>query len=363
MSELIPEKRRDKNGRLVTKHVRPAAARKQDAVLPVPTVSPESSDGLNATPHKTQLRTHFRFIPVNDLPATYKDVWSAMGMPNRLDMGGFHASDSEMYDVLSVTDRGTACALLEYGIRSSGDATRKLWALGMEGLLEDNSEVASGALSRRIMPESYIRQGTPGNTGSKYFLDYLEVGGFGLHETHPELHAAVLIGLIRASDVKTIGLATIRNADNWPVIKKTLVKLADGSVSYTAEEAKKVIEQNTNRTRYNTISDALLLADRYGAEFALEIPASVQVMEFSQHLQDEDTGVEKSRSVLRYYVQVQSHLPQATSPRLDHSFPDIIRFHDAGAGPEQVATGRITVNQIEAINTHGIAPSVAGGWL
>lgn len=370
MSNLIPEKRMDKTGKLVTRHVRPPAASQTAPALPVAAIPTAPLRGLTEAPVKTQHRTHYRFIPPADYPDSYKDIAPRLGGSEHLHMGGFHATDYEVYGVLSVTDPGTALALLEYGSRSADEAEHTLRTLGLEHLLKDNSDLATGAMVRRIFPETYLRKATPDVLASEHALDYLQVVNMNVLENYSEMHTGVLNGTMRLEDIKSIGIDRIRNAGDWAAVKKVLTGLADGSAAYTAEEAGALIERYANAPRA-TMFQALLLAQRYGADVALELTPTAGLMSFADYLWSPIRNTDKDRcgSLLRYYRQVETSLAQHSgnkkTARGDNRvyLEDLIRFHDAGANPDQVASGSITINQIEAINTHGIAPSVAGGWL
>lgn len=364
MSNLIPEQRVDKNGVTVTRHVRATASSTTGKALPKPKLAKTKTSGLKLTPTKQQAREHFYMFDVNRHPVD-SDLLTVLGVVPH-DRRGFIASEFKVYDVLSVTDRGTAIALLEAGVSSSSDAKKILTTLGKESLLQDNSEVATEALQRNILSFRYIEKGTGSEPEGEHFLDYLEASNIMSLSKYPDMHNCIRDGSIKLADVKLITPDRITMADNWITIKKALTKLGDGTANYTVNEVNDILDRYTRNGSSvgSTLRLVFEMADTYGAAFAIEIPPTDNTVNFSYYLLDHEVEVERSKSLLRYNHQVFSSLSGLTSNnRRKTSKEDIVAFHDAGANPDHVANGSITITQIDAITNNGIAPSVSGGWL
>jgi len=364
MSTLIPEQRPDKNGKLVTRHVRVSKESATVKNIPQPKIAKRKVTGLQFTPTKQQSREHFYMFSDEIMSPVDGELLTALGIDPSA-RRGVRASEFQMYDLLAVTDRGTAIALLEAGVRSSPKAKEILVTLGKENLLQDNSESATEALRRGIISHSYISKATPEEMENPHFLDYVEALNIGSLSQYTNMHASVREGLINISDIKAITPSRITMTDNWFTIKAALVKLADGTANYTVQEINNILDRYARSSVAvdSTLRQAFSLADRYGSEFAIEMTPTDTTMNFSNYLMDHDIDVERSKSLLRYNQQVVSSFSGFGSGRPKPRHEDIIAFHDAGANPDHVANGSITLTQLDAITNHGIAPSVSGGWL
>lgn len=365
MSNLIPEQRVDKNGVTVTRHVRAAKASTSDKVLPKPKIAKAKGGGLGITPTKQQSRQHFYMYNTKAHPVD-SELLTALGITPHHRTGTL-ASDFETYDVLAVTDRGTAIALLEAGVHSAKEAKKILKTLGKDHLLQDNTDIATEAINRNILPYFYVNKGTEEETSNPHFLDYMEVLNITALSQYQELHLSVRDGSINVSDIKELTAARITMAENSSVVKSALVKLANGTANYTVKEAGEILDHySSDRSSSfgSVLRQAFELADRYGSDFAIEIPPENNMMNFSNYLMDEEVETERSKSLLRYALQIASSPNGNTSPNRPRlNYESIIIFHDGGADPNLVAAGMITTTQIDAIKNHGIAQSVSGGWL
>jgi hypothetical protein len=359
MSNLIPEQRVDKNGVTVTRHVRASKNSTSAKDMPKPKLAKPKYSGLKFTPTKQQAREHFYLFDAKKHPVE-SELLTALGIAPHA-RTGFHASEYQVYDVLAVTGRGTAAALLEAGARNAADAKRVLKTLGKEHLLQDNSEIVTEAIQRGILSFRYIDKGTSEDAENPHFLDYLEASNIMSLSQYPDMHNSVRSGSIRLDDVKALTPARITMADNWITIKKALTKLAEGTANYTVNEVNDILDRYS--TVGSTLRQAFEMADHYGAAFAIEVPPTESTVSFAYYLLDREYEVERSKSLLRYNQRVVSNLSGFGSSRRKPTREDIIVFHDAGANPDHVANGSITITQIDAITNNGIAPSVSGGWL
>jgi hypothetical protein len=238
--------------------------------------------------------------------------------------------------------------------------------LGKESLLQDNSEIAAEALKRNVLSFRYIEKGTGAEPEGEYFLDYLEASNIMSLSKYPDMHNSIRDGSIKLADVKAITPARITMADNWITIKKALTKLADGTANYTVNEVNEILDRYTKNGSSvgSTLRHAFEMADAYGAALAVEIPPTDNTVNFAYYLMDHEFEVERSKSLIRYNHRVFTSLSGfGSDTRRKASKEDIIVFHDAGANPDHVANGSITITQIDAITNNGIAPSVSGGWL
>ena len=239
MPNLIPEKRLDKNGVLTTKHVRatprtPAMRR----TPPAPTLA-ASSKGLKLRPAQTQQREQF-------FSSFTYDARRSMEARRTGDRDyQFTASDTEVYDVLSVTHGGNALVLLALGIRSADDARAYLLKNGEGDLLTDNSELVQEMLKRNISPQYYL-ENTNTSAGtvrfdSPFLADAIEFSTIKSLEDsfhRSETRALILDGEITLADIKTIGASRLKNFDRLRGISDTLRDYHKGNLDCSIEDIK-----------------------------------------------------------------------------------------------------------------------------
>lgn len=362
MSNLTPEKRTDKNGRIVTRHVKTSNQAVSGKPMPKPQITNEASGGLTGPPTRSQSREHFFMLP--QLWAADNDVLKALGVTPHA-RTGFKASEYEVYDVLTATDRNTATALLEAGVTTHQGACTALRLMGRDDLIHDNTALIKGAMDRGIIAVHYLNS-DPENPGEKHYLDYLESMAITPIRSDEVLHKGVRDGRIRLQDIREITPQRIAEVGDRNLIRQVLNKLADGSVNYTAKEVCDILDRNSSGAATSTtLRWSFDIADEYGAAIAIELPPTLPTITFFNHLVSHEFEVERGKSLLRYSHRIFSSLSGAGVDRNVSrlSKEDIIVFHDAGVNPDQVAKGTITINQVDGMKNHGIAPSVSGGWL
>ena len=359
MSNLIPEKRVDKNGVTVTRHVRAPKAPVPAKPMPMPVVKTREI-GLRIPPTNSQTREHSYLFGGSKFPLD-PDLARKLELDTNRPVVAVHGSDQEIYEILSVTDRSTAIALLERGVKSADEAIEVLEAFDREDLIQDNSAVVNDAFERMVLSHTFLSNNDPDDIAKPHYVDYLEALDMSPLRGNTDLHESVRDGLVRIEDIREVSPHRINLAGHWRIIKPALMKIADGTANYTAEGVVKVLSVHKPPVQAHEMGTTFAFAQRYGADFATKVtPIDYYVKEFSNELEDRGFDQDRGRSIVEYFQRV-----QGWRARSGDEFPvdDIILFHDAGVDPQLVAEERITRVQAEAIKSHGIAPSVSGGWL
>lgn len=359
MSNLIPEKRVDKNGVAVTRHVRVPKAPVPAKPMPVPTMQVREI-GLKVPPTNSQTREHSYLFEGSKFPVDH-DLARKLDLAPGRPIIAVHGSDQEIYEVLAVTDRSTAIALLEHGVRSADEAVEVLEAFDREDLIQDNSKVVNDAFDRMVLSHTFMSHNDPDDLSKPNYVDYIEALDMTPLRGNTDLHESVRDGLVRIEDIREVTPHRISLTGHWRVIKPALMKIADGTANYTAEGVVQVLSVYKPPVQAHELETAFVFAQRYGAEFATKtVPIGYYTKEFSDSIEEHEFDQDRGRSIVGYFQRVQDCRRRANN---DIPVDDIILFHDAGIDPQLVAAGQITRVQAEAIKNHGVAPSVSGGWL
>lgn len=364
MSNLRPEKRVDKNGVLTTKHVRvDPKASASASPMPSPSLAPQPIP-LKPTKAQTKLQQYkitFDASPVNKELRDKLRVSPYLGFYYR-----FEAKDTQCYDVLSVTSRGNALHLLASGIRSASAAVEYLEANGLGHLIEDNSSIAQEGLERRIPVFNFLtKTHAPSEDEIKdnLFWDSLEIVGKSSLRKCEGLPQKIRNGTIRLDDIKALGLTSINQSVGWGVIESSLEKIASGEAKHTVQDLKMVVNAYGDQSDAY-MENAIELCEDYDAKFATSLTNPNQhLMRFKKEMQDDGETPEKIKSVLRYFDDLWEVGPAGPSRSFEVNKTNVMRFHDAGVSPSDAYYGKVTLAQLDAIEKHGISPSVSGGWL
>lgn len=349
----------DKNGKIVTRHVRSSDSSLPSKPLPMPTVAPREV-GLKVLPTNSQQREH-SYVFDGGKFAVDADLAAKLSLPSDRPIVVIKGSDQEIYEVLSVTDRATAMALLERGVKSAEDAMEALEAFDRDDLIQDNSAVVNDAFNRMVRSHTYISNNSSEDIERPHYVDYLEALDMISLRDNTDLHESVRDGLIRIEDIKEVTPERISRYGNWKVLKPALMRLADGSANYSAQGLADALDAHKPPIIGHELENTLTFAQRYGSDFAVEMtPINYYVREFSDYLLQNDIEGDRGQSIVNYYARVKKS-SKGTGSGIPLS--DMILFHDAGVDPDLVAAGQITRVQAEAISSHGIASSVSGGWL
>lgn len=358
---LIPEKRPDKNGRLVTRHVRTdTAAPLSNKKLPAPVLGSGRKEAPQAKTVKNQHRDiRVRFADEKLMDICRRKLW--VRNPIR-----FTATDAEVYDVFSaVGDGNNALLLLAAGVRSGGEARDLLSKHGLPELHTDNTDLVEELIRRGVPAVPALQAAAEFSYATKddpHYCDAVEAYGVrALRETSgsgfQSIPNLILNGDINLSDVRTVGASRIAAAAKSINVVYQLERIANGVSPYDAATLRKLLE-HAAKDELSVVYDPIRMADQYGADFVL----SLKGFRFSVQLQAEfrDTGynIDEQKQILVLDDEIRAGGQYAT-------FPELCALHDAGVPADAVIdelSKDIEVQQIIAIH-EGIEPSMSSGWL
>jgi hypothetical protein len=368
MNNTMPEKRVNKLGIAVTKHVRTGSkATASKTAMPAPklaAVPSEPAPRVYKKPTKGQLKREQRSYTasVHDPDPQLLD---ALGLPPTRELGvyRFSASTHDLYDLMARTSIGNALAFIQAGFRSTSEAVEYLHENGMEHLVSDNP-MALEAQERGIPVEDFMRETTftPKDAQeNSLFMDYMEVSGIAAFKNFDELAGSVYKGEIKLSDLRAIGATRIGKSVGWHVTEDALKKLAAGNAGFTTADVKEALER-FGEASDSYIESALELTTRYGSEFTRTIKdPTTRIMNLEERLRGQGTDPARIKSILKYRDDFYNALGYYTDSKFSED--ELDRFHDAGISAEDAALERVTLLQLEGIEEHGIAPSISDGWL
>jgi hypothetical protein len=366
MGNLIAEKRVDKNGVLTTKHVRAGAkTAASKTAMPAPKLATSSKAASRSykAPTAGQLKRVFRTFTAS-MENPDPQLLEALGLPptNEVGIYRFNASANELYEMMARTSNGNALALINAGYNSVPEAMQFLSDHGLKHL-EEPCPMALEAQERRIPIEKFVsamRDATPERLAHPNFMDYMEVTGIAAFSEFSTLPGDVFHGGIRLSDMKAVGITRIGKSIGWDSTEKAFRKMADGTANYGPEDLKVVLDLfGGSSSAY--IEHAMELTDRYGIDFTKTIKDPTHyLMKAEADLVEKGTDVQRIKSLLKYRDEFVNENVARMVPFSDE---EMERFHDAGVSPADVIAKRITLTQLDAIEEHGISPSVSGGWL
>jgi hypothetical protein len=376
MSNLIPEKRVNKRGVAVTKHVRATstATKSKDSMPPPALVSARKTKGKPLT--KKQLEPNYNSLLRSQFKTDVElqtAIKARYGYPRLDTLFVFTCSDAEVYDVISAVGLTNAGALLgDAGIRSKEDALEFLSSTGLNHLATDSSDLTAAALNRGIpahdvfymYKKSFTESGD--NPDIKLLLDSAEAHShIGLRDvkTDTPVHERVAAETISMDDLRTVGLSRlVKAADHSGFLLKQLTKMKDGSLNYDAVQMKETINRHTNTTgsiNQDSVRAELWLAGGFGYEFASKLNNPQMVAMLVQTIKGE---LEDKLHAANYAETIGN----SVKFKWTLSAAKVATLFNAGVDPLRAAehlNSQISVEQIIAIEAEGIAPSVSGGWL
>lgn len=368
MPNLIPEKRMDRNGVLVTRHVKAVPA-KATPLLPAPTTADiaSSGTGLNAAQKKKWeiLLRRDSFLMRRELHEVLKP---------KEDSFKIKSDDVAAYAMLSMLSPEDTVALMEHGIDTPEKARSFMKEHFLQDIEIDRKEFVSEALKRGIPARDYLllfdtvvtRNSDPANV-----LDATEVIGMEPLSGHPEFYMDALIGAINLADIKAIGPELIGNHPQPEDIREVLQGMKEGENKLDSLQVKLIMEWSVSEDA--PIENFVDVANVCGFEKLFAITnieaASSMASHVSNTYQSEDEEEKFAR--VAYYEQMAiacDAMPPTNSSRGWRSLPYDVATEMYGAGIEPKVAAecwrdKISAAQYLAINEHGIAPSVSGGWL
>ena len=368
LSNLTPEQRVDKNGRVVTRHVRnggkiPTEAARIPA-LPSPVVR-KKAPKLLARQQETQT---YRFPKAGYSPSSAL----RMALPSTEGSSpySFIGSDVTAYELFSVMNVDNAIHMNYCGYRTKDAALAFLHNHGLDSLIEDNSVMMDEALARRIPATSVANlHSAYGSKGHRtgLFLDAAEAYSSGTlsqldksRPNSPRIHVRVLSGDIAWADIKSIGVSAIQKSNAPHEILDALHELKSGRLDCTAGDIATLIAKNNEESNISApLRWALGSLNEYGAEFLTGTRRLASAFSVAQYFEHRNVSVENIKDSITYMEQMQA---SGSAPALQF-LPRLMK-----SGVDPVTAGKLhksgnDVDQIISIHHAGIPTAVSGGWL
>lgn len=214
---LVPEKRLDKNNRLVTRHVlaNPPAKSAASLPAPVPAVKPARVDKPKIRAAQKKQRSYAIIVDI--------DVDDLLVDPEELDemiSGGayyvFSASEVESYAVLGATENvGDALHMLSMGVRTAEEAYAFLAEHQAEHLAVDNSALMNDLLDRNVDSDNLVQHKArlmelfP---DTEHLADLIEINSIRSFRTQCHgVEPFIADGDIDFADIKAIGMDNFKS--------------------------------------------------------------------------------------------------------------------------------------------------------
>lgn len=370
MNNLVPEKRMDKNGKLVTKHVRTEAPqRSQKARIPSPQLGAAAAKNAPQKPFKprpAQLEQEYRSFTASNYALDFR----LSPAPSYNSYYAFTASETEIYEVLAATDcGGNALTMLQAGVRDAEGVKRYLKEHKAMDLFLDR-DFAQEALQKNVSSYDFIAKDEDFPSSyreSPHYVDVVRFASSSLYVSmrQPELED-IAKGDISYDDIKAIGITLLKPHDRLSSLGKTLQRMNKGEGDFTVEKVKTLIKRSQDekleRMDFNYLCRTM---DEVGIDAVLECKSLERVSrEFhayklspgSSRYDDSNDAIDRAL----YSAKLKGEL----SGLMSLYFAD--PFYDAGIPVEvaiEVASQGGGVLEAKAIHEEGISASVAGGWL
>lgn len=356
----------DKNGRLVTKHVK-AGVNHSTKNIPSPSLTSKVT-GKGYKPTAKQLENAFYALDFN-LYSPDSELLEKLEIDTS-DYARFTANHVVFCDVLSVVSSDNAIVLMSREINSSADALQFLNEQGMSRLIKDYSWEADQIIQRKINPLSYAEisaKDRGSDSTPSWVVDAAEAHSIkSLREwqRYPSVPTRVLDGVIGLEDIKTIGVGRMIRADSsGDALIHSLAMIHKGKVSYNAHDVRELIDNySAGTSEIYDMSKVMDMADRFGVEFTKNLFHPDYAFRMSSFLKGNQT---KAKEIIEYADSICRYQSESGF-QIGAPYADVAGLYEAGVSHEVAAEGireGHSLNQIIAIHKEGVAPSVSGGWL
>lgn len=258
MANLTPERRVDKNGKAVTRHVRASGPSGGGRSFPAPKLDARADSTVapfGVKPRPKQLeRGHLGMFPPN-LRSPSEELWDSpdegkLAMSHRLAYGA-EVTIVEFFDVASAVRKPIdALKLVSKGVRSGQQARELLAARGAEHLGADMTGAARRALEANVHPYDFItwfQRFDGDDRRPEDVMDAVRLSATSLWEDDhfDACGTAIAEGRIRFDDVKAVGITTLKPNKRLKRMHAVLERLASGEADGDAVMLKGILQKAT----------------------------------------------------------------------------------------------------------------------
>lgn len=385
MSKLIPVKRVNKNGVLVTKHVRADSSEttRLGTPLPSPTIV-KTTESLRAKQNRMALERRLKRLEKPRNRSISRKKLPLYGTPvlekyfkNSYKLS---CSDNDFYTVFEKLRLSDTVILLAAGLKAE-QRDEFIARNNFQYYVEDNSELVDGLRTRGIPLESYLE------VAHNHFIEYretpLKLDAAELHsmfraadhddEYSPKKTLVNYVGsdMVSLDDVKNLGLDRCSSTEFFDILSK----MHKGTAKCTSSELARILDRIDSEKDYSTNSlESRIVAAvmarsavTYGIDFANSItsPMAIYYAEEATSQMDE----EKAMSYLSYVDETTWDEPIGAFDD-DSKWVQVTEHKktlwEAGIAPEAAREGLkdgMTAHQIIGVYGEGIEPVVSSGWL
>lgn len=367
MNNLVPVQRRDRNGKLVTRHVKADAGMPSSMMsVPAPKLGQVASgdsiiDGIRTYPSQGKSKAR----SASGMEAAYGET------------PAFEASDIEMYSVLSVTTPSTALELLAAGVKSGDEAEEWLFTEGRVGELENHAEEARQMLSRRVAAQFYlmgIERLTDEQVATakpELLHDYLEFFAIRsiMRKDSPAVADEVLSGEIRLSDVRDVGIDNLKTGNRLEIARPAFKALKQGTDKFSIEDLRHALLQFGS---YNNVAAHVGYLLKFGSDSLARLnnlgAGSIGGMNLGDLADRTGASDEDTLDVIDYTSRLVEASGLKVKPRSWGDIADLLEkgklLHDSGVDV-QYAAERIHDEEPQVIvaTFNGTPKAVSSGWL
>lgn len=371
-SNLIPVKRMDKNGKLVTRNVRAGAALTSSKTsLPAPVAAPKLKKKVTAkkplekqtkVQHRMGSRSHHYPDPAlfDALNLNQEHLW---------DLTTITASDVQMYDVFSVVRTDDAVLLMDRGYTTAEQVVELLEKNNLTHLLIDRRDLMTEAQNRRIdawnFMEAQHRFGINDMEcdpevllGAVRLDDSVSLPRWTTSGERDSYAHQVMKGAISYEDVMTIGISNLSGRGNESIAPHICVWLNDihtGKAHYDAELLARLLQKSSYSIA--KVRNALGMVSEYGPEFVRGISYLDAALEINGSYRNRTTA--QRADMITYY-------DQGSLSFYDVKMAVVVKLYDNGIPVDDakaMLSQKMDVDRIIAAHKEGITKSVSSGWL
>lgn len=362
----VPEKRLNKHGVLVTKHVLAAPRAKTAAHLPAPSADINGTGVAGPKLRPSQRKQQSYSIPVE---ADVDELLIDDDVLEEMMSGGsyfvYSASEEESYAVLSATKNiGDALHMLSLGIRTMDEAYGFLEEHQAEHLKADHSELTNELLSRNVDSSHLVENRerlTTNYPDTSNIADLIELNSIrGFKSQCYTVEPFIAEDEVSLSDIKAVGVADLkiydRLIDSLPALadikNNPATKTSVEDISWVIDRLAKEVPGN-NQSEYGAAIEALVSVGREGLAPVRDL---TMLSNLSRNYRRRYADPERKTVYAAIVLQT---TPKVPSEELEKLFDSGIEAHHAG---DMLLKG-MSVDQILDARDNGIAISVSEGWL
>lgn len=367
---LIPQQRADKNGKLVTRHVKAMpTATGSSAGLPAPAATPatKATKQKPVKPLERQLKNQQRMISRDGFNSS-PELREALGIKDDAwHLAIIDASEVQLFDVFSVVSLDNAINLFEAEIRTSDETLAFLNKNGLDDLVVDRREMMDKAVALRVnsfdmldIHQSFGIDNYDEDTfiqaarvkGSN-MLPYVNTDGVG----PGTFYEGILKGEISYDDLTEVTYSVVSDSALTQEIYDGLKGIKEGSVDFDAGFLKHIVVHSISNDK--TFAGALEMAKVQGSEFVVGLKGLGDASRISAEFKDR--GAEYCRALIEFN---EKYYDDFNSPY--RATAEVARLHDAQIDPSDAKHLRgqgMSVDQIISARQSGITGAVTGGWL